>query len=101
MSFTAGWHPTRQSAQAHSHPPCSGNGDLVRHLREVSRKQFLEILEQMTTEFGQYLQILEAGTHDGGAGTVHQVLEAVSYKLADLLQADRATIFLVDSRRGE
>jgi len=28
------------------------------------------------------------------------VLEAVSYKLADLLQADRATIFLVDRDAG-
>lgn len=75
-------------------------GELVRHVRSLSDKQFLELLEQITSEFGQFLRSIEFGNQEAVEALFDQVLESVTLKIREMLGADRATIFLVDEVAG-
>lgn len=75
-------------------------GELVRHVDKMSAKQFLATLEQMTTEFDQFLSVTDLGNEQAVGALLDQILEAVTAKIRQLLNADRGTIFLVDRARG-
>jgi putative ABC transport system ATP-binding protein len=75
-------------------------GDLVRHVGEMSGKQFLNVLDQMTTEFEQFLGTMDLANEHAAHAMMDQILEAVVLKIRELLDADRGTIFLVDAVRG-
>ncbi len=76
-------------------------GDLVRHVGSMSGKQFLSVLDQMTTEFEQFLNTMDLANEDAVQALMDQILEAVVVKIRELLNADRGTIFLVDLARGQ
>ncbi len=76
-------------------------GDLVRHVSSMSGKQFLTVLDQMTTEFEQFLNTMDLANEQAVQAMLDQILEAVVLKIRELLDADRGTIFLVDPERGE
>jgi putative ABC transport system ATP-binding protein len=99
MSFAAGLAANTGNLLA-AFARLQHKGELKRHLREVSRKQFVEILEQMTSEFEQYLRVLEVGSQEAVQSIFNNVLEAVSYKMVALLNADRGSLFLVDRAKG-
>src|SRR5258708_1123017 len=75
-------------------------GGLVEHVKELSDKQFLEIVQQMTLEFEQFLQTLELGNREAIEALIDQILEAVTTKVKKMLRAERASIFVVDPERG-
>jgi putative ABC transport system ATP-binding protein len=75
-------------------------GDLVKHVNELSDKQFHEIVQQMTVEFEQFLETLELGNRDAIEALIDQILDAVTSKVKLIIGADRASIFVVDSARG-
>ena len=80
-------------------------GELVRHVGGLSSAQFLAMLDQMTTEFEQFLKMVDI-THQEGPGAeaagalFDEILEAVTLKIRELLDADRATIFMLDTEAG-
>jgi putative ABC transport system ATP-binding protein len=76
-------------------------GDLVKHVSELSNKQFVEMLEQITSEFESFLKASELGNRDAVEALFDQVLAAVGEKVRLLLNADRCTIFLVDQAAGK
>ncbi|SRR5579871_157893 len=76
-------------------------GDLVKHVSELSNKQFVEMLEQMTSEFEGFLKASELGNRDAVEALFDQVLAAVGEKVRLLLNADRCTIFAVDHEHGK
>ena len=76
-------------------------GDLIAHVANLSNKQFVEMLEQMTSEFENFLRASELGNQEAVEALFDQVLIAVSEKVRHLLHADRCTIFLLDEKRGE
>jgi len=76
-------------------------GDLVKHVAGMSNKQFIEMLEQMTGEFEQFLRATDLGNREAVEGLFEGVLFAVGQKVRLMLHADRCTIFLVDRERGE
>lgn len=76
-------------------------GDLARHVDAMSTKQFLSALDQMTTEFEQFLSTLDLANERAVRALLDQILQAVVVKIRGLLDAERATIFLVDRERGE
>jgi putative ABC transport system ATP-binding protein len=83
----------------------SRKGELVKHVTRLSSKQFVEMLDQITSEFEQFLKVVDVTNEEevGGAAAgalFNQMLEAVTFKIRDLLQADRGTIFIVDEQRG-
>jgi putative ABC transport system ATP-binding protein len=74
-------------------------GELTRHVSDMSAKQFLDTLDQMTTEFEQFLSVMDLGNEEAVRALVDQILEAVILKIRELLNGDRGTIFLVDHQR--
>jgi putative ABC transport system ATP-binding protein len=84
----------------------SRKGELVKHVTRLSSTQFVEMLDQITTEFEQFLKVVDVTneTEVGGAAAealFNQMLEAVTFKIRDLLRADRGSIFIVDEQRGQ
>jgi putative ABC transport system ATP-binding protein len=76
------------------------SGSLARHLQELPDAQFVATLDRVTGEFDQLIRTLQLGNDDAIDGLVSQVLEAVTIKIRELLQAERGTIFLVDRHTG-
>ncbi|HEY7302901.1 MAG TPA: ATP-binding cassette domain-containing protein [Bryobacteraceae bacterium] len=75
-------------------------GDLMRHVSGMSSKQFLTVLDGMTTEFEQFLGTLDLANEEAIQAMLDQILAAVVIKIRELLDADRGTIFLVDHEHG-
>jgi putative ABC transport system ATP-binding protein len=75
-------------------------GSILHHIEKLSDRQFMEMLEQITAEFEQFLRTISLGNNEVVHATVNQVLEAVTLKLRQLTKAERATLFLVDRERG-
>jgi putative ABC transport system ATP-binding protein len=76
-------------------------GDLKRQIEGLSSKQFIAMLDRMTTEFEQFLRTVELGNREAISAMFDSVLEAVTHKIRELLKADRASLFLVDREKGE
>lgn len=68
----------------------------MRRVNELSDQDFIRLLEQVTSEFEQFLQSIELADHEALEALLDQVLEAVTLKIRTLLKAERATILLVD-----
>jgi putative ABC transport system ATP-binding protein len=75
-------------------------GDLNRHMGSISNKQFVEMLEQMTTEFQQYLKVFQIGSREAMQTLFDKVLESISSRMVDVMNADRGTLYLVDREAG-
>jgi putative ABC transport system ATP-binding protein len=75
-------------------------GDLVKHVTRLSSKQFVEMLEQITSEFSQFLATVDIASNESVGALFDQMLEAVTFKIRELLQADRGTIFIVNEKTG-
>ena len=73
-------------------------GELRRHIGGMSGKQFLDVLDHMTSEFDEFLRILDLGNQDAVIALFDEMLETVTLKIRQLLDADRATVFLLSSR---
>ncbi|HXY16347.1 MAG TPA: ATP-binding cassette domain-containing protein [Terriglobales bacterium] len=76
-------------------------GELLRHVSGMSSRQFLDVLDHMTSEFDQFLQIVDLGNQQAVQALFDHMLEAVLMKIRQLLDADRGTLFLVDHDRGK
>lgn len=76
-------------------------GDLARQVGSMSGEQFLTVLDQMTTEFEQFLNTLDLANEEAVQALMDEILETVLLKIRELLDADRGTIFLVDHERGQ
>jgi putative ABC transport system ATP-binding protein len=83
----------------------SRKGDLVRHVVHLSPAKFVDMLARVTSEFQEFLGVVDI-TSEQGAGhlaagaLLDQMLEAVSLKICDLLQADRGTVFVMEKETG-
>ena len=104
-SFTAGMVANTGHMLA-AFAQLSRKGELVRHVTRLSSNQFVEMLDQMTAEFEQFLKVVDI-THQEAAGAeavtalFDEMLEAVTLKIRELLNADRATIFVLDREAGK
>lgn len=74
-------------------------GNLVKHVSELSDKQFHGIVQEMTVEFEHFLETLELGNRDAIEALIDQILDAITTKVKLVIGADRASIFIVDSVR--
>jgi putative ABC transport system ATP-binding protein len=70
-------------------------GELRRHVGAMSGKQFLDVLDHMTTEFDQLLRVIDLGNQEAVQALFDEMLEVVIIKIRQLLDADRGTVFLV------
>lgn len=76
-------------------------GELTRKVEDLSVPQFLSLLDQVTGESQQFLRVIDLWENEAFESMLDQVLEAFTLKVGQLLEAERATLFLVDEERGE
>jgi putative ABC transport system ATP-binding protein len=71
-------------------------GELLRYVDSMSDKQFVEVAERLTLEFEQLLRTLDLGNSKAVEALLDEMLESLTLKVKTLLNAERATIYLVD-----
>ncbi len=76
------------------------SGDLLKHIRSLSSRHFLELLDNMTTEFRQYVRVFEMESRHAVQTLFDAVLEATTVKMVEIMGADRGTIYLIDKPAG-
>jgi putative ABC transport system ATP-binding protein len=77
------------------------HGELTRQVAHLALAQFARLLEQVTTEFQQFLRAIDMVNNDAFESMLEQVIEAFTLKVGALLEAERATVLLFDHSRGE
>jgi putative ABC transport system ATP-binding protein len=76
-------------------------GDLVRQVADLPLEEFTALLEQITKEADNFLRVSEMAKDDTFESMLEQLLETFSWKVGEMLDADRASLFLLDEDRGE
>ncbi|WNZ23446.1 GAF domain-containing protein [Leptolyngbya sp. NK1-12] len=76
-------------------------GDLTNRVRDLPIDQFRQFLDQITSEFGHFLRAIDLINNDSLESLLEQILEALTLKIGQILQADRTTIFLVDEEKEQ
>jgi len=75
-------------------------GDLLNYVQDLSDGQFLEIAERVTREFEQLLHTLDLGNAEAIRALLDELLDGFAMKIRTRLNADRVTIFLVNTEKG-
>jgi putative ABC transport system ATP-binding protein len=76
------------------------SGQIVEHVDSLSTKQFMEMLENLTAEFRQYVQLFQIGNREAVQNLFDSVLEATTLKMVSIMRADRGTLYFVDREAG-
>jgi putative ABC transport system ATP-binding protein len=76
-------------------------GELARRVADMPLNQFTGLLDQMATESQQFLSTTEMSKNEAFQSMLEQALEAFTFKLGSILEAERASLFLVDDDRKE
>ncbi|XQQ06173.1 MAG: GAF domain-containing protein [Leptolyngbya sp. IPPAS B-1204] len=76
-------------------------GDLTNRVQDLPIDQFRQFLDQITSEFGHFLRAIDLINNDALESLLEQILEALTLKIGQILQADRTTIFLVDEEKEQ
>ncbi len=96
-SFTKGL--TANAGQMlHSLSQLNQRGMLIRHMQDLAPEKFVELLEESTHELDQLLRTLEAAEKQVSQTMLDQILEAATAKIVEIMNAERAAIFLKDDR---
>ncbi len=72
-------------------------GMLIPHFQGLDAGQFVHLLEETTHELEQLLRTLDLSRQQVTDTMLDQVLVASTLKIVELLEADRATIYLVEA----
>lgn len=76
-------------------------GELVRRVANMSTDRFAQVLESVTGEVQEFLDVIELSESTTFHSMLEQVLEAFTAKLAEAVGAGRATLYLVDENHRE
>ena len=76
-------------------------GELRHLVATMTREQFQRGLEQLTSESRRFLDATAMAHDEAFQSMLEQALFAFTFKMGDLLDAERASLFLVDHERGE
>ncbi|NEO99705.1 MAG: adenylate/guanylate cyclase domain-containing protein [Symploca sp. SIO2E9] len=74
---------------------------LTHRVKDLSVPEFICLLDFITAEFQQFLRALEMINHEALENMLEQVIDALTLKIGQILQADRTTIFLVDVDKAQ
>jgi adenylate cyclase len=75
--------------------------DLLGRVESMSSAEFAGFLEDLTGEAQRLLEVMQLGTDEAFETMLAQVIKALTVKAGQLLDADRASLMLVDDRAGE
>jgi putative ABC transport system ATP-binding protein len=76
-------------------------GELTRQIEGMPLPQFTSLVEQVTAEFQHFLTAIDMLNHEAFESMLEQVIEAFTLKVGQIIQAERATLFLLDAAAGE
>jgi energy-coupling factor transporter ATP-binding protein EcfA2 len=76
-------------------------GEVHTQVEGMSPQAFAKFLKQLTGEAEQLLDAMTLGTDQAFELMLESVLEAVTCKVGQVLDAERVTLFLADDARGE
>ncbi len=74
---------------------------LLRRVKDLSVNEFVCLLDFITAEFQQFLRAIELINNEALETMLEKVLEAITLKIGQILQAEHTTIFLVDNDKGQ
>ncbi|NJL45460.1 MAG: GAF domain-containing protein [Leptolyngbyaceae cyanobacterium SM2_3_12] len=74
---------------------------LTDRVRDLPTPQFVELLDKITEEFEHFLRAIDMINNESLEVMLEQILEAFTLKIGQILQAERATIFMVDQDKQE
>jgi len=75
--------------------------DLEAEVEAMDREQFTALLESFTAESSRFLESTRLANDEAFESLLDQGLRAFTFKLSQLLEAERASLFLVDDEAGE
>jgi len=76
-------------------------GSLTRRVKDLPAPQFVDLLQQITSEFEHFLKAIDLINNEALETMLEQILEAFTLKIGQILQAERTTIFMVDHNKHE
>lgn len=76
-------------------------GDLVERVAGLDAASFGELLEQVTGETRHLLELVDLVQGDAFESMLDQVVQAFTRKVAEIIEADRVSVFLLDESSGE
>jgi putative ABC transport system ATP-binding protein len=80
----------------------SGRGaEVTKQVADMPPGQFTKFLEDLTVEASQLLDVMTLGTDEAFEVMLAQMLEVLTLKVGQLLDADRVSLLLADDARGE
>jgi len=79
----------------------SGGAELRRSVAAMTGETFAPLLEDVTRQSKQFIEALQLSSDGAFETMLGQVLEVFTDKIGSILDAERASLFLVDNARGE
>ncbi len=76
-------------------------GELARRVAAMHPEEFTAVLEAATREAEHFMRASELAADRAYESMIDQLLEVFTYKIGDLLEAERASLFLLDPERDE
>jgi putative ABC transport system ATP-binding protein len=76
-------------------------GEITKQVAEMPPGQFTKFLEDLTVEANQLLEVMALGADEAFEVMLAQMIEVLTLKVGQLLDADRVSLMLVDEARGE
>jgi len=74
---------------------------LLRRVKDLPVNEFVCLLDFITAEFQQFLRAIELINNEALETMLENVLEAITLKIGQILQAENTAIFLVDYDKGQ
>jgi len=74
---------------------------LTHRVKDLSVPEFICLLDFITAEFQQFLRAIDMINNEALESMLEQVMDAFTLKVGQILQADRTTIFLLDSDKNQ
>ncbi len=76
-------------------------GEFTRRIAAMPAEEFTKVLDDATSEFEQFLRVSQLGESAARDSMLQQLIEAFALKAADLIGAERVSLFMVDRARNE
>jgi putative ABC transport system ATP-binding protein len=76
-------------------------GEMARRVADMDAGEFIRVLEEVTSEASQFLQVSRMASSEAFESMLDQALDAFTRKIGGLMNADRASLWLVDEQSGE
>ena len=74
---------------------------LLCRVKDLSVNEFVCLLDFITAEFQQFLRAIDLINNEALETMLEQVLEAITLKIGQILQAEHTAIFLLDYDKGQ